>query len=88
MKDVEKFENACKQIKEKDGIDALLYRLQGKGHHPAVLIRPKYRAIAKKYLYFEQKNGPTNIYYFSWQQVTQACKLADIYVTDVVSKFL
>ncbi len=88
MKDIDKFEEACKQIKARDGVKAMLYKLQGKDRDPTVLLHTKYRLIAKRYLYFEQKSGPTNAYYFSWQQVTEACKLADIFVTDVVKKHM
>jgi hypothetical protein len=88
MKILQQFEIACQQVKAKDGIKAMQYRLQGKDHDPAVLVNPKFRTIAKKYLYYEQKSGPLNAYYFSWQQVTEACKLADIYVSDVVKKYI
>ncbi len=84
----ERFEVACQDIKKRDGINALRYRLQGPRHDPAVLLNTKFRNVAKKYLYFEQKGKPNYTYVFSWQQVTDACKLADIYVTDVVKKNL
>lgn len=88
MTTLRQFEIACRKIKERDGIKALQYHLQGPHHDPAVLLNTKFRNIAKKYLYFEQKGKPNYTYLFSWQQVTDACKLADIFVTDVVKKTL
>jgi hypothetical protein len=88
MTTTQQFEMACQQIKNRDGIKALHYRLQGPHHDPAVLLNTKFMNIAKKHLYFEQKGKPNHTYIFSWQQITDACKLADIFVTDVVRKNL
>lgn len=86
MTKTQKFEEACKAIKERDGIEARLYQLQGRKRDKAVTLNHPYRNIALKYLCFEDIKGTASACIFSWQQVTDACVLADIYVTSVVRK--
>lgn len=81
-----RFEAACKEIKKRDSVVLPQYKLQGRGRDPAVLLKPPYRAVARKYLYYELSGRPHFSHIFSWKQVTDACMLADIYVTDVVKK--
>lgn len=82
---IRRFEEACIQIRERDGVEALLYNLKGKNKDKVVTLKSPYSRIAAKYLYYE-RNIRGKI--FSWQQITDACILADLYVTDVVSHHL
>lgn len=85
MSKIGDFEAACIAIRERDGVKALLTELKGKNKSKVVTLKSPHSRIAAKYLYFERN---TNGKIFSWQQVTDACKLADLYVTDVVSHHL
>lgn len=82
-----RFEEACKEIMKRDNAALAQFKLQGRNRDPAVLLKRPFRAVARKYLYFELSGGPNFSYIFSWKQVTDACKRADIYVTDVVEKY-
>ena len=79
------FEEACIKVKQRDGIKALKYKLQGRNKDKAVTLKAPYSSVAAKYLFFESN---TRGKIFSWQQVTDACVIADLYVTDVVSHHL
>lgn len=79
------FEDACIEIKKRDGIRALEYNLQGRKKDKTVTLKAPYSKIASKYLYFEYNHRGK---IFSWQQVTDACIIADLYVTEVVSHHL
>lgn len=82
-----RFEEACKEIMKRDNAPLAQFKLQGPKRDPAVLLKPPFRAVARKYLYFELSGRPHFSHIFSWKQVTDACMLADIYVTDVVKKY-
>lgn len=82
-----RFEAACKEIMERDSLTLPQYKLQGRNRDPAVLLKPPFRAVARKYLYYELSGRPHFSHIFSWKQVTDACMLAGIYVTDVVKRY-
>ncbi|CAN5277071.1 hypothetical protein BH23BAC1_BH23BAC1_43590 [soil metagenome] len=85
MKITKSIKNACIEIENRDIHKDLNLNLRGKGRNKAVTLKGPYSVIASKFLYYETIG---NRKVFSWQQITGACKIADLYVTDVVSQQL
>ena len=77
------FEEACEIIFNKEGRRVGQYDLIGKGKDPSVTLKPRFSTIARKYLFFD-RNKYGRVY--PLDQVGRACDLADLYLTDVISK--
>ena len=81
----ELFEAGCQQIRSRDIAEKKTFNLKGNGRDKVVTLKGPFSTIASKYLVCEEVS---NRKVFSWQQVTDACINADLFVTDVVSKQL